>query len=163
MGTANTRARAVLIGGAVAAAAVLGWGLTRFLAGRSHREPAPPAAIASQSPVDLIDLASVALHDCPPAVPPSIPDGSRVTAAQMSAAHAAFQSYDTATNAYVACVDKAVEAVTKHYASVASPAELKSLKAFGIAAHDTAIDQEQRVADELNAQIRTFRAKHPHA
>jgi len=61
----------------------------------------------------------------------------------------------------VQCVDTAIERIARQYAGVASPADLKSLKAFGLGAHDTAIDQEQAVADQLNAQIRTYRAKHP--
>ncbi len=111
--------------------------------------------------MDLVDAASVALQDCPQAAPPAMPDGARATGKEMIAARAAFQAYDASTNAYVHCVDAAIERIASHYGAVASAAELKSLQAFGLGAHDTAIDQEQAVADQLNTQIRTYRARHP--
>ena len=129
-----------------------------------HRPAAtstPVVTTAAESGVDLVDAASIALQDCARAVPPSVPDGTRATGAEMTAARSAFQAYDTATNAYIHCVDKAIERIGNQYASVASPAELKSLKAFGRGAHDTAIDQEQAVADQFNTQIRSYRARHP--
>jgi len=119
------------------------------------------AYTAASAPVDLVDTASIALQDCARAVPPSVPDGTRATRAEMAAARSAFQAYDTATNTYIHCVDTAIERIGKQYASVASPSELKSLQAFGRGAHDTAIDQEQAVADQFNTQIRTYRARHP--
>ena len=115
----------------------------------------------TSAPVDLVDAASIALQDCARAVPPAVPDGTRATRAEMTAARSAFQAYDTATNTYIHCVDTAIERIGNQYATVASPSELKSLKAFGRGAHDTAIDQEQAVADQFNTQIRTYRASHP--
>jgi hypothetical protein len=166
MQLAETR-RGVLIVIALLALAVCGWKLLYFLHTRAlaMHQPltAPPAAaaVASGSGVDLVDAASAALQDCARAVQPSIPDGERATAAEMAAARAAFQEYDKATNAYVHCVDAAIDRISAQYAAVASPAELKTLTAFGVGAHDTAIDQEQAVADQFNGQIRAYRAKHP--
>ena len=83
--------------------------------------------------------------------------------AAAAAAHTAFQAYDTATNNYTHCVDAAVERIVAQYKGTASPADIQSLEAFGNKAHDTAIDQEQAIGDQFNAQIRTFKARHPHA
>jgi hypothetical protein len=161
-GLGPTRNAWVRVGAAIAGAALLCWG---FISWRLPR-PAVPAATAAVpilhvAPVDLVDTASIALQDCARGVPPSIPDGARATGAEMTAARAAFQAYDQATNAYVHCVDQAIERVRSQYAAVASPEELKSLTVFGAGAHDTAIDQEQAVADQFNVQVRAYRAKHP--
>jgi hypothetical protein len=152
-----TRVVAVLV-----AAALVGWGVISSL---DLRSAAQPVAAASSTPtassVDLVDAASVALQDCAPATAPSVPNGASASREEMTAARAAFQAYDAATNSYVHCVDTTIERLSNQYAGVVSTDELKSLKAFGLGAHDTAIDQEQAVADQFNAQIRTFKAKHP--
>ena len=146
---------------AVAGAALLCWPFVSLL---RSRPPAHVAAVAAplvhQAPVDLVDAASIALQDCPRAVQPSIPDGARATSAEMATARTAFQRYDEATNTYVHCVDQAIDRIRNQYAAVASSTELKALTAFGAGAHDTAIDQEQAVADQFNAQVRAYRAKH---
>jgi len=149
-------------GAAVAAAALLYWALSSFILPR----PAPQAAAGAAnsvrgSPVDLVDAASVALQDCAPATAPSVPDGATASREEITAARSAFQAYDTATNSYVHCVDSTINHIATQHAGVASQDELNSLKAFGLGAHDTAIDQEQAVADRFNAQIRTYKAKHP--
>ena len=113
------------------------------------------------SPLYLVDADSVALQDCARATPPSVPDGATASREEITAARSAFQAYDTATNSYVHCVDSTINHIATQYAGVASQDELKSLKAFGLGAHDTAIDQEQAVADRFNAQIRTYKSKHP--
>jgi hypothetical protein len=146
---------------AVAGAALLCWGLVSSLSPRAVIPALTAApAIVHGAPVDLVDAASSALQDCTRAVPPSVPDGAHASGPEMAAARVAFQSYDQATNAYVHCVDQAVEKIRAQYAAVASATELKALTAFGVGAHDTAIDQEQAVADQFNAQIRAYRARH---
>jgi hypothetical protein len=42
-----------------------------------------------------------------------------------------------------------------------SAEELQMLKTLHNGAHNTAVDQEQAVADQLNEQVRVFKAKHP--
>lgn len=128
-------------------------------------QAAPPAPPASPPPlsVDLVQVATSALQDCPEATAPKVPDGSKASSAQMMAAHAAFQAYDAATNSYTKCVDAAVDRISAQYKGSASDADIQSLQAFGSRAHNTAIDQEQAVADEFNAQLRAFKGKHPRA
>jgi hypothetical protein len=62
--------------------------------------------------------------------------------------------------AYAHCVDAAVERLAGQYAGVASAADIQNLKAFGISAHNTAVDQEQALADRLNEQLRIYKGKH---
>ena len=70
-------------------------------------------------------------------------------------------AYDAATNAYVKCVDAAVEHIAQQSSGTAAPSDLQALKVFGVRAHNTAIDQEQAVVDQFNGQVRTYKAKHP--
>jgi hypothetical protein len=111
--------------------------------------------------VDLVDIASAALQDCPRPTAPAVPDGAAASREQMAAARSAFQAYDTANNSYVRCVDATIDRIARQYAGVASQEELHSLKAVGLGAHNTAIDQEQAIVDQFNAQIRTYKSKHP--
>jgi hypothetical protein len=150
------------IGAAVAGAALLAWALASYMG--AQRQPPPPLAAAPAAlppSVDLIGTASSALADCPLATAPSVPDGATATLQQMSAARTAFQAYDGATVTYLHCVDSAVDRIAKQFTGVASQDDLHSLQAFGTRAHDTAIDQEQAVADQFNSQVRAYKAKHP--
>jgi hypothetical protein len=153
---------AVLIAGAL----LIAWGVNSLRSTRSQ-VPTTTPAVASTPPqpvsVDLVQIASSALESCPESTAPQVPDGTKASAAQMAAAHAAFQAYDTATNNYTKCVDKAVDSIVAQYKGTVPAADIQSLQAFGNKAHDTAIDQEQAVADQFNTQIRTFKARHPKA
>ena len=146
----------------VAGAALLGWGLISALGSRSPSRAAPPrVSTPAPSPVSLVEVASAELRACPRAQAPAVPDGAKVSREEMAAATAAFKSFDTATNSYVHCVDVTIERIANQYAGVASRDDLHALKEFGTVVHNTAIDQENAVADQLNAQIRTYKAQHP--
>jgi len=146
----------------VAGAALLGWGLISALGSRSPSRAAPPPVSApTSSPADLVEVASAALRACPRAQVPAVPDGATASREAMAAATAAFKSYDSATNSYVHCVDVTIERIANQYAGVASQDDLHALKEFGTVAHNTAIDQENAVADQFNTQIRTYKAQHP--
>jgi hypothetical protein len=148
---------------AVAGAALIIWTLAAYTG--SARQPEPQLATTAPAPlpptIDLVGTASAALADCPVATAPSVPDGATASLKEMTAARAAFQAYDGATNTYLHCVDSAIDQVAKQFAHVATPDDLHSLQTFGERAHDTAIDQEQAIADQFNSQIRTYKAKHP--
>jgi hypothetical protein len=147
---------------AVAGAALLAWGSIWLV---RSRPPAPAAGAASstraRSPVDLVDVASVALQSCPRATPPAVPDGATASAQSMAAARSSFQAYDSATNSYLKCVDTTIDGIARQYADVALQDDMHALQEFGLSAHNTAIDQERAIADQFNAQIRTYKAKHP--
>ncbi|HYL71659.1 MAG TPA: hypothetical protein VEY89_10210 [Candidatus Dormibacteraeota bacterium] len=119
------------------------------------------AAAPGPTPTELVQSASTALNGCPTPTAPQLPEGDRATLAQMNQARQAFQAYDAATNAYARCVDDAVDRVAQQRGGSASAASLTNLKAFGVRAHNAAIDEEQSVAEQLNAQVRAYNAKHP--
>ena len=154
----------VAFGVAILAAAVLLIACQRTPPSQPHSATAaaPPASTPAAS-VDLVQIASSALRDCPEASAPQVPDGAKASSAQWAAAHAAFQAYDAATNNYTKCVDAAVDRIVAQYKGTASDADIKSLQVFGSNAHNTAIDQEQAVADQYNTQLRAFKGKHPRA
>jgi hypothetical protein len=156
-GTAAARWARVAVG--LVGVACLAGGVASWL-----RPPAPQATAASMSrrvAVDLIGPATNALQHCSLPGAPAVPDGATASLQQMAAARSAFQAFDNATNAYVHCVDSAIDGVAQQHAATASRTDLESLKTFGAGAHDTAIDQEQALADEFNAQIRIYKSKHP--
>jgi hypothetical protein len=108
-----------------------------------------------------LGTASSALQACPVSTAPAVPDGATASAEQMAAAHSAFQAYDAATNSYAKCVDSAIARITKQFAGVASGSDLQSLNTLGVRAHNTAIEQEQALADKFNEQIRLYKVRHP--
>jgi hypothetical protein len=123
---------------------------------------AGPAEPPLQPSLDLVGRATTALQACTLPSPPPTPDGATASLNQMLAARNEFQAYDAATNAYVNCVDSAVQHIAQDSAKVATQPDLDALRRFGERAHNTAIDQEQGNVDQFNAQLRTYKAKHPH-
>jgi len=144
--------------------ALVAWFLAPYAAGERTALQTPRPAAAPQHPAippDLIRLASSELSACSLPNAPGLPDAATATRAQMAAARQAFEAYDAATNAYAKCVDAAIDRVTAQHAGTASQDDLARLKAFGGTAHNTAIDEEQAVANQFNAQIRAYKSKHP--
>jgi hypothetical protein len=159
----GTMAR-ILVGGA---GAVLGvwvlWSLYVATYPTSQEAPSQVAAVAPATPPrgDPVPTAITALQDCVVASPPPVPpDGKKASEEEMLAARTAFQQYDAATNSYVKCVDLTIAHITQQFPT-ASPTDLRTLRTLGDGAHNTAIDQEQALADQLNAQVRAFKATHP--
>jgi len=153
---------------ALAGVGLLLWAATPWLI-RPEPPPVPPPApsappvassAAAPATVDLTQSINAAILACPPTTEPAMPDGARASREQMVEATSAFKAYDTATVAYTHCVDGAVERLAGQYAGVASAADIQNLKAFGISAHNTAVDQEQALADRLNEQLRIYKGKH---
>lgn len=164
-------ARVLRVGLGIAGATLIVWILASYTgsatrpggsAARAQNPPsAPAAAQAPAAPVDLIATASAALRDCAIAPAPAVPDGTKASLSQMTAAQSAFKTYDAATLKYVNCVDATVDRISAQFAGVASAAELGRLKTFGISAHNSAIDREQALADQFNAQVRAYKARPP--
>lgn len=153
---------------ALAGVGLVLWAATPWLI-RPEPAPVPPPApsappvassVAAPATVDLAQSINAAILACPPTTEPAMPDGARASREQMVEATSAFKAYDTATVAYAHCVDAAVERLAGQYAGVASAADIQNLKAFGISAHNTAVDQEQALADRLNEQLRIYKGKH---
>jgi hypothetical protein len=152
----------------VAGLAVAAWVLWSLSGQHAQQEQAaaPAAAAAVSAPEEAprgnpVPTAIAALEDCVVASPPPPPpDGAKASKQQMLAARAAFQQFDAATDSYVKCVDLTIAGVRQQFPN-ASTEELKMLQTLGDGAHNTAIDQEQSLADQMNKQVRTFNAKHP--
>lgn len=146
------------IGGCALAA----WTVASLIMVDLHREAAtaPLAATAPAAAGSPVPMANRQLENCSMPNPPVVPDAITATQAQMLTARAQFATYDAAINSYVHCVDATIDQVTQQFPG-ASALELQALKSLGISAHNTAIDQEQALADRFNAQVRAYQAKHP--
>jgi hypothetical protein len=158
---AITAARAAL---GVAGAAAIGWTIWAS-PWATHSKPvavgASTLASSDERRIELIGPASSALADCPVATAPPLPDGATATLKQMTEARAAFKAFDAATNNYTQCVDEMIVRVAEHAPPSTSKADLQALSTFATSAHNTAVDQEQAFADQFNAQVRAYNAKHP--
>lgn len=143
--------------------ALVVWFLAPMAAVPRATVQAPPAAEPRHPamPADLVRLASSELAACSLPSAPPLPTAAAATAAQMATARQAFETYDAATNAYVKCVDAAVDRIAAQHAGTASQDDIARLRVFGSTAHNTAIDEEQAIANQFNAQIRAYKAKHP--
>lgn len=82
-----------------------------------------------------------------PPAPSKIPDGSTASQQQMVTAMETIRQYNSDVQTYLKCLD--FEARQDHL----SPGDQASL-------HNAAVDQLTRVANDFNAQVRTFKAKH---
>jgi hypothetical protein len=153
---------------ALAGAGLMLWAAAPWLIPTAHPRapPAPPAAAVAPAPgavapsPDLVQSASAAILACPSGTAPAVPDGARASRQQMLAASTAFKAYDAATVAYARCIDAAVDGLAGSSAGAPSADEIRALKVFGRSAHNTAVDQEQGVADRLNEQVRIYKDKH---
>jgi hypothetical protein len=143
--------------------AVIAWALRGYLGALRDSAAASSSAVSTTRPLpaDLVRMAGSELGACALPTPPALPDGASASREQMSSARQAFEAYDAATNAYTKCVDATVARVAAQQGRGAPPEELERLQAFGTTAHNTAINQEQGVAEQLNTQIRAYKAKHP--
>jgi hypothetical protein len=155
----------------IAGLALLAWGTLPYLsrtppavAVSAPQPAAAPAAPAAPTPTSLPGApgraAAAAIEDCNAPNPPSIPDGLKASRAEMVAAHTTFQNYDAATKTYTVCVDAVVDKVTRQFPQAGAD-ELQTVKVLGLGAHNQVIDQEQALADQFNAQVKAFKAKHP--
>lgn len=151
----------------VAALAVAAWVLWSLSGQHAQQEQAAaaaaaPVAVPEEAPRgDPVPTAIAALEDCVVASPPPPPpDGAKASKEQMLAARTAFQQFDAATNSYLKCVDLTIARVTQQFPG-ATAEELKMLGTLGTGAHNTAVDQEQSLADQMNTQVRAFNTKHP--
>ena len=152
--------RALRIAALAFGVAALLFALAHYLLLRPATVPttvhAPPTTVSAR---DLVGAAATKLESCPTPTAPRLPDNSRASLDEMRAARIAFAAYDTATTAYTQCVDSAVAQTAKQYAGVASADDLQALDAFGRRVHNSAIDQEQAIVDQFNAQVRTYKEK----
>jgi hypothetical protein len=154
--SAATRAVLRVLLGCVGAV-LIAWAVLSLL-------PTPPAASASLAlaPTDLVQSASALIAaKCPVPSAPTVPDAASASLAEMVAAGKAFKAYDAATVTYTQCVDASIDQVQHQAGPSAAEGDLHRLNEFGLTAHNTAIDQEQSLADKFNAQVRLYKSAHP--
>lgn len=125
---------------------------------------AAPSAPASAGVVpahpDLIVLAGAELDGCrPPTRPADPPDGASATRARMVAADAQAQSFNRATNAYLACLDEAASDFDRQYGAVLSASARREVQAMEVRSHNAAVDLDHVVADKFNRQLHIFKAR----
>ncbi len=121
---------------------------------------APTPAVIPQAHADLILLAGAELDDCTPPKRPSDPaDGATATRAQMVASDAQAQAFNTATNAYLACLDQAANNFNRQYGAVLNANGLKQVQAIHDRIYNAAVDLDHAMADKFNQQLRIYKAR----
>ncbi|HUQ51896.1 MAG TPA: hypothetical protein VM692_06715 [Gammaproteobacteria bacterium] len=83
----------------------------------------------------------------------AIPDGKSATMEQMLAAQAQVKAYQTAMNAFLACLDTELDAQGEQ-----APEDFKSLM---VSRHNAAVSEMEGVAAAFNDQIKAYRAANP--
>jgi hypothetical protein len=110
----------------------------------------------------------VAQADCTyPTPPDKLPDGRTATMADMVAAQKAVKAYDTAINAYLACIklerDDTVSKMPAAKPGDKPTAEQKKamddLDRVVAQKNNAAVDADQSIADRFNEQVRAFKAR----
>ena len=105
-------------------------------------------------------LVGPAYADCPyPPAPDKLPDGATATLEDMLAGQKAVKAYQTAIDAYVACIDKELDAAITKGGDQLKPAQKADMQHVEAQKHNAAIDQEQAVADRFNEQVKVFKAR----
>ncbi len=109
-----------------------------------------------------------AYADCsyPPA-PDHLPDGRTAAMADMVAAQKAVKEYDTAINAYLACIklehdDTASKLPQPKPGDKPTPEQKKAMEDLDrveVQKHNAAIDQDHAIADRFNEQVRVFKSR----
>jgi predicted transglutaminase-like cysteine proteinase len=111
------------------------------------KSPKRILALAALSVACSVSLQAHAGQCRLPPAPSKIPDGSTASQQEMITAMQTIKQYNNDVQTYLKCLD--FEARQNQL----SPGDQASL-------HNQAVDQLTKVADEFNAQVRTFKAKH---
>ena len=93
-----------------------------------------------------------------PTAPDSIPDGNSATLDQMVAAQKAVREFDTAINAYTACLK------LEHDAALSKGDQLtddqkKDLERMQVQKHNAAVEADEALAARFNDQLKAFKTK----
>jgi hypothetical protein len=114
----------------------------------------------------LFPLAALALFAAPvhaactyPTAPSKIPDGATATVAEMVAAQALVKKFDENINAYTACIKLEEDAQLAKGGHNLTAEEKKAIEQLQAQKNNAAVDEDQKIADRLNEQIRIFKAK----
>lgn len=107
-------------------------------------------------------LSTPAMADCTyPKAPGSAPNGSTATEGEMSASQQAFGQYQKDMNAYLACLDKEADnSVAALGDKPENAKQIKQIKSMATKRYNSAVNELEARAKELNTQVRAYNAKH---
>ena len=95
-----------------------------------------------------------------PHAPSHIPDGNLATMAQMLTAQKAVQNYNSQMNQYLACIKQQQDAAIAKAATKLTKKQIAEMENIEIQKNNAAVDQLQTVANQFNAQVKIYEAKH---
>ena len=103
--------------------------------------------------IGTISYAQCALSDCNyPKMSADIPNGSKATEKEMLAALTSFKTYQADMDAYLACLDDELALVPEDLDIYPDIKKANNLK------YDAAVEVMQQGANELNEEIRAYKA-----
>lgn len=116
--------------------------------------------------VSIIALTAVfaapAYADCvAPTGNVTVPDGSKATLDEMLAAKKAVNEYNAAVEAFNSCLNLEQDAAIAARGRNITEEERKAIDKQYAERSNTEVNRLQAVADELNTQIRAYKAAHP--
>jgi hypothetical protein len=170
MGSTRSSRLPVALGALVVLAGIAAtfWALKRHdfspvsQVGSANPSPAPASVAPSTSAVpDVVLMATSALLSCvAPQPPTAVPDGASASIEQMRAARKSVTDFDAATNVYTSCVDSTATRLAQQYRNVTSAGTMATVNSLGATLHNEAVEKDKAVAEQLNQQIRIYKAKH---
>jgi cell fate (sporulation/competence/biofilm development) regulator YmcA (YheA/YmcA/DUF963 family) len=114
----------------------------------------------------LFPLAALALFAIPvhaactyPTAPMKIPDGATATLAEMVAAQKLVKKFDEEINAYTACIKLEEDAQLAKGGDKLTAEQKSAIEQQQAQKNNAAVDEDQKIADRFNEQIRIFKAK----
>ena len=95
-----------------------------------------------------------------PPAPSHIPDGNVATMAQMLTAQKAVQNYNEQMNVYLACIKRQQDKAIAQAATKLTKKQVAAMEEIEVQKNNAAVDQLQTVANQFNAQVKIYQAKH---
>jgi hypothetical protein len=81
------------------------------------------------------------------------------TKSQMLGSNRLTADFNTATNAYLGCLDQAASNFNRQYGRIMPLSGLRDVVAIHDRIHNQAVDADQLVANKFNRQLRIYRAR----
>lgn len=107
-----------------------------------------------------LGLSTLAHAECTyPKIPSAAPNGATATETELVAAVKDMKRFDTEINAYTACIDEEASAQIAAGGKILSDDDSKKIKTEAAQKHNSSVDDLQKRANELNAQITIFKAR----
>ncbi len=96
-----------------------------------------------------------------PQVPAAAPSGATANESELVAAIQDMKRFNAEITAYAACVDQEADAQIAAGGTVISADQIKKLRSEAARLHNASVDDLQRRADALNAQVKIYKARTP--